>query len=269
MNLFVFNPGDLIVSSQINENFQEFVRVLGKNSTASELALPGRITVGPSRKASISAITDKVDGEHKYLHLGWNAEEYIEGTSVKLQRNSEQGSSSVVRVGSDGFEFLYSSATQGVSATSKVFGIDGNNKVFIHENWSVVSRSGSAQSISEYRLMLTPLTTPVSVYASKQAVSANSSLVFDLATFISQANFHGVEVQVTAQAASSASSDVSVYGQGLSPYTGLVLNLGSNQKDSARGCVVLKRGTEPNQKLVVSNTGSLSSLTITVIGLWK
>lgn len=269
MNLFTFNRGDLIVSSQINANFQEFARILGQNSSSSELALPGRLTFGPTRRASISALSDKVVGGSKYLHIGWNAEEFIDGTAVGVQRRVEQSPSSVLRIGDAGLEFLYSKADQNVRTTSKVFSVEGTGNAFLHSDWSFTSQS-NPRSIADYRLTFSPLLSPVEI-SNFTSVPANRESLVDLSRFYTNfntSNFHGVEVVVTATAGTS-STQVSVYGQELSPYSGIVLTLGSSQQGSERGCAVLKRGMTKNQTLVIKNTAALTALTVNVVGVWK
>jgi len=269
MNLFTFNRGDLIVSSQINANFQEFARILGQNSSAAELALPGRLTFGPTRRASISALSDKVVGGSKYLHVGWNAEEYIDGTVVGVQRRVEQSPSSVLRIGDTGLEFLYSRSDQNVRTISKVFSVEGSGNAFLHGDWSFTTQTNPA-SIADYRLTFNPLDQAV-VLNTVTRVAANTTTLVDLSRFSTNfktTNFHGVEVVVTATAG-TASTQVSVYGQELSPYSGVLLTLGSSQQGSERGCAVLKRGVTKNQTLVIKNTAALTALTVNVIGIWK
>jgi hypothetical protein len=271
MNLFTFNPGDLIVSSQINANFQEFVRILGPTSTAAELALPGRLVLGSSNRASFSVLTDKITTDKKYLHVGWNAEESINGSSISLQRRLEQSASTVLRVGTQGFEVLYAKASEDIGSISPVFAVN-ESSAFLDSEWSFTNSSVNPQSISEYRLMLSPLGSPVKVHEAGIVAATAPSRNIDLSKFaqsFGSSSFHGVEITVTATAATGAGTEVSVYGQGLNRYTGLVLNLGSSQKDSIRGCVVFRRGANANQTLTISNSGGLSSLLINVVGLWK
>lgn len=269
MNLYTFKPGDLIVSSQINANFQEFVRVLGASSTAAELALPGRLVLGSSNRASFSVLTDKVNVSEKYLHVGWNAEEYIENAAVRTQRRLENNASAAMRIGTNGVDIFYADASTSIASMPKVFGVNAS-EAYLHEKWSFTSRT--PQSISDYRLMFTPLSASVTVQDVKTVADKAPARTIDLSSFTQKfgtSNYHGVEVSITATAAAGAGTEVRVHGQGLDPYTGLVLNLGSSQKDSTRGCVIFKRGASANQSLVISNTGGLSSLLITVVGLWK
>jgi hypothetical protein len=268
MNLFTFNPGDLIVSAQINANFQEFVRVLGQNSTATELALPGRLTLGSSGRATLSALSDKVEGGSKYFHIGWNAEEFLQGSKVQLQRRVANSPSAALRLGDQGVEVFYNTASQSATSLTRVWGIN-SDRAYLNPNWSFSSRATGTRAISDYRLMLTPLTSAVTIH-NVATVAANAApRSIDLSkTNFGTTNYHGVEVHVTATAG-TAGSEVSVYGQGLDPYTGVILTLGSNQRMSARGCVVLKRGSSPSQTISITNTGGLSALTITVVGLWK
>lgn len=270
MNLFTFNEGDLIVSAQINANFQEFVKVLGPNSSAGELALPGRMTFGPTRRGSFSALSDRVTSGSKYMHIGWNAEEFINNNQVGIQRRVEQSPSSALRIGDNGFEFLYARGDQRVESMSQVFALTNSGRAVLHPNWSFTTRR-SPNEISHYRLTYNPLSTSVDI-RNNSSVVANTTVSVDLSdsaiNLNSTKNFHAVELVVTAQA-TSAGSQVSVYGQDMDPYTGLILNLGQNQRGLERGCVVFKRGSSSNSVVLIKNTGALSSLNVKVIGLWK
>lgn len=268
MNLFTFNRGDLIVSSQINANFQEFVRILGQNSSSGELALPGRMTFGPTRRASLSALTDKVTSESKYFHIGWNAEEYIDGTTVGIQRRVEQSPSAALRLGENGLEFLYSRGDQNVNSTNRVFAINGSSRAFLHKDWSFTTDL-TPNSIGDYRLTFCPLNTVVLLTSVTRTIPANTATKIDLTQFnFGTTNFHGVEVVVTATAG-TASTQISVYGEDLNPFTGVILNLGSSQQGTERGSAVLRRGVKSNQRLNIVNTGALTALTVNVVGLWK
>lgn len=271
MNLFTFTPGDLIVSSQINANFREFQNILGEKSSAEELALPGRVTLGPTRRASLSALSDKVGGNPDYLHIGWNAEEYIGGSGIELQRRVAQAGSSAVRVGSNGFSVFV--APQGTSVTNMpaVFAVRANNTAFLHPNWSMTVSRDTPDEISDYRLMFNPLSTPIEILK-RSATAASSTFtvnIADISNRLGTTNFHGVEVVVNAVTNRGVFSEVYVHGLDMNEFTGLVLNLGSEQRVSERGCVVFKRGSSGNQKLRIRSTGALSSLTINVVGLWK
>lgn len=270
MNLFTFNPGDLIVSSQINANFQEFVRVLGQNSTSESLSLPGRLTLGQQRRASISALSDKKSENPRYLHIGWNAEEYFDGDEIKLQRKTESISSSSLRIGTNGLEFFFAYPSRSISTIPRIFAISGS-RAYLNSNWSFSSRFGSPQSIEDYRLMLSPLSAPIEIYKSTSITGSSTPRSVNLDDFASKlttTNYHGVELSVTAKAG-SAPAEIQVYGKNMNPYTGLILNLGSNQQDSARGCMVFQRGETSNQTIMIKSISSLSSLTINIVGLWK
>lgn len=276
MLLYTFQPGDLIVAAQINTNFQEMGKVLGLDSSAANLKLPGRISVGPNRLGTISSFTDRLGTSPRYLHIGWNAEEYGVNSTVRVQRKSvgKGMGSTAVRVSGLGFSVLGTPQDTGDlnAQLDTLFSVRTNNVAYLNPKVSFVTNT-EPQSIEDYRLTFKPLAASIQIVDVANTAD-NLSLTFDCATLLGKGynlnggNFHAVEVSVSAVTGSEA-SEVAVHGTGLGKYTGVVLTLKRNEPDVARGCCVFQRGAGGNQILRITATNSLSSLVVRVVGLWR
>lgn len=274
MQLFRFKPGDLIVASQINYNFNALRDVLGATSTASELNLPGRMTFGGAHQGSVSALTDKKQSSTRRLHIGWNAEEFVDGDGVGLQRRvqgAQATGSTVVRLSGRGFTVLHTDKTSGnlENQLQSIFALRANKTAYLNPNWSFAITE-TPSTIADYRLTFKPLTT--FHVETRTNTPANFLFRLDCATLENKfktSHFHGVEMYVLARTTTGNASEVRVYGDGMDPWSGLVVNVPANSTRTERGCVVFKRGTGGNQKLVITSTAALSQVTVRIIGLWK
>lgn len=276
MLLYTFKPGDLIVASQINHNFQEIAKVIGRDSSAASLALPGRVSIGPNRMGTISSYTDVAEHNVRYLHIGWNAEETLQDDRVAVQRKAVGAGigSAALRVSGLGFSVLGTKRDTGDlnAQLDTLFSVRTNNVAYLNPKLSFVTDE-SPDSIADYRLTFKPLSQAVEI-VSKANTRDNLVLQFDCASLISKVpqfnggNFHGVEVSVSAQTGNEQ-AEVAVFGNGLSKYTGLVTTLKRNEPDTARGCCVFKRGSDGDQILVMTATHNLVSLVVRIVGLWR
>lgn len=276
MLLYTFKPGDLIVASQINHNFQEMAKVLGLNSSAASLELPGKVSVGPNRMGTISSYTDRVGASPRYLHIGWNAEETAQNSRVFVQRKSvgKGIGSTAVRVSGLGFSVLGTRQDTGDlnAQLDTLFSVRNNNVAYLNPKVSFVTNE-TPGSIEDYRLTFKPLAQGIEI-VNKANTTDNLVLKFDCTTLLGKGynlgggNFHGVEVSLSAKTGDEQ-SEVAVYGEGLSKYTGIIATLKKNEPDAMRGCCVFKRGGNGNQTLVITATHNLSSLVVRIVGLWR
>lgn len=265
MNLFTFKPGDLILSSQINYNFDQIRSVLGQDSTKEELSLPGRLVIGPSQKGSISSLSDATANSVKYLHIGWNAEESIVGNNVTLQKVDAVSGSSAIQLGQNQISLLLSQTAS--SSPIRVFGLNDGNRIFIHQDYSFVEKPEGTLEISDYRLMFNPVGTALATYSNSGTTDALNATK-DISSVVGSRKYHGVEVSITATAKTSP-VEIAVFGQNLDKYTGVVFNLESSQKATERGCVVFARGSAMSSTIAISASAPVASLSVSIVGFWK
>jgi len=173
-----FEPGEVAASSEVNANFQAIADVVGNDSSASIMNLPGDLVIGPRDNVQISAKGDTQAGSStSFVQFSWNAELYNDGSSWKVRRFLSNEPATAVRVGGEGFQIYTTSRTSGdlekqFTCIFQVKATTGDDFVFIKP--SITRSAAPGTSLSDYRLTLVLLDTPAVVY---ENVTINAGVI--------------------------------------------------------------------------------------------
>lgn len=279
VKLFHFNAGDPILSLEVNANFNALAQIVGTNSTAAVLALPGKVALGDRDAATISALTDKTKADNGYLHLGWNASETIDATgAIKLNRSGGlQDGAAVVRIGSQGLAVLGTdSETSNLNNMPTLFAIRQNQRIYIHPALSFTNVNSTPNEISDYRLTLVPLEEPIKLLETSDIPNKGDSYSFSLTrklrNFVSiLGGYRGVQLRVAATRNPNVRTTgrIEVFGEGTDVNTGILFFANNDGMNVTKGPVFLHKGKYTNDNIVVRVRHELKALRIDVVGVWK
>lgn len=271
VKLFEFKPGTLILSSEVNSNFNQFVDIIGVRSNDDQLVLPGRISFGERQAATISALTDRAEANNAYLHLGWNAKEvFNKDASVGVARSVNNEGAAFLRVGTRGFSVFGTTDTSGnlIPNRMRLFEINTNKYIYVHPKWSFSNSAGKPAALDDYRLTLSPLTTPVEV------LSIGKNAEYDAVKEINLSipNYHGVELFITARRrnANDLPPLIVIKGNGMDDRSGFKTRMYDTGTSIWQGRAFFSRtngNTETKLKISVNNT--INALSVAVTGVWK
>ncbi len=167
---YIFSPGEIAASAEVNSNFELLMSILGNNSTIARMYPVSDIVIGPRSNAQISAKSDTSNGVRSFLHIGWNAEWYLDGTTWKFRRFVSGETAHALRVGKAGIGFYSSARTSGdLNSQITLMGNIGVTMSNDDRDWWYVrdSFTNVNQSPTEHgqiRSTYVPLTTPATVY---------------------------------------------------------------------------------------------------------
>lgn len=280
VKLFNFNSGDVILSTEVNANFNALAQIVGTKSTSDTLALPGKIALGARDAATISALTDTVTADDGYLHMGWNASETVaDNGSVKLNRTSGLADgATALRVGSKGLAVLGTSQESGdLNTTIKtLFAIRQNNRIFVNPSLSFTSVDNVPGKIDGYRLTYVPLADPVKVYETANIVDKGQRLSVETTRKMQNwltmtGGYRGVQLRVAARRTANMdnAARIEVYGQGTDPVTGILFFANNTGLNVVKGPVFFHKGATGNDTVVIEVVHELASLRIDIVGVWK
>lgn len=266
-----FQPGSLILSSEVNTNFDKLVEILGASSNDEKLVLPGRIAFGQRQAATISALTDRAANTKGYLHFGWNAKEVFTGSGkVDVARVVNRESATFMRMGTDGLS-VYGTATESGDLNPekmKLFQIKANADIFVHPDASFTGKSGSPNSIDDYRLTLSPLSSPVEILNIGWTRDYNALKRLSLGI----KNYHGVELRIEAKRGNNNDTPpvIQISGEGLDARLGFMARVNDVGTSLWQGrAFFLRTEEDKNHDLRIKVSDVISGLAIYVIGVWK
>lgn len=270
VKLFEFTPGSLILSAEVNTNFAKLVEIVGSRSTNTQLVLPGQLAFGAREAATVSALTDRAEATSGFIHFGWNAKEsFNTDGSVAVRRVITDGSS-FMRIGDGGLSFFGSAETGGDLNPEKlrIFSIYQNKSIFIHPDWSFVNVSGGVtSSIDDYRLMLTPLASPVEIVNSGAFTSynVNKELSLDVGSY------HGVQLLIEATRTKTGDAPLlRIYGEGTTARLSTKVAINEIGTTNVQSSAFFDRSAgKTGHKLTISVDGALNALKVYVTGVWK
>lgn len=272
MKLFEFKPGSLILSSEMNANFAQFVEVLGARSDDENLVLPGRVAFGERQAATISALTDRAEATDGYLHFGWNAKEIFKSDgTVAVARVVNQDKAVFMRLGSNGMAVYGTTATSGDLDPSKMllFAVNQNRSVFVHPDWSFATSGGDGiTDLSDYRLTYSPLSRPVEIVNIGQ--NTNYNVLKELNFGVT--NYHGVSFVVEANRtdATGIPPVLVVRGQAMSDLTGFYTIVNDTGKQVWQGRAFFKRSEgDTGHTLRIRADHTIAAMKVTLTGVWK
>lgn len=271
VKLFQFKPGTLILSSEVNSNFEQFVDIIGSRSNDDQLVLPGRLSFGERQAGTISALTDRAEADHAYMHIGWNAKEsFNSDATVKVTRTVNNERSAFLRLGDQGLSVFGTATTTGdlKPAEMKLFQISTNKYVYVHPNWSFTNSNGKPDALDDYRLTLSPLPTPVDILT----IGTNTDYAVVKKLNLNIANYHGVELYISATRNNAKATPpvITIKGEGMADKSGFKARMYDTGTSIWHGRAFFSRkngNTKTNLSIEVDNT--INGLTVAVTGVWK
>ena len=166
---YTFQSGDIASSAEVNENFNHFSDIVGTDSDAGELHVPGTITIGPRSNVQITAESDTEYGEESFVQIGWNTELFFQSLSWNVRRFNADEVANALRIGRNGLEFYGTSNISGSLNTrlNKMFGVravSGSDRVYIKSDVHIQRVDDSPTGdLESYRLTYVPFETPVAI----------------------------------------------------------------------------------------------------------
>ena len=168
---YIFSPGEIAASSEVNSNFEWLMNLVGINSTETRMMPVSDIVIGPRSNAQISARSDTTaNGSRSFLHIGWNAEWYLDGTTWKFRRFTDGEKAYALRLGKDGIGMYASARTTGsldsqITLMANIGATMSNNDrdwFYVRDSFTNVNQSPTQHG--HIRSTYVPLTTPVTIY---------------------------------------------------------------------------------------------------------
>lgn len=110
---YTFTPGTIASATEVNENFNHVMGIVGADSTTEDMKPSGDVLLGPRDAVQLTAKgdTDTTGTGTKYFQVGWNCDMYNEGSTFRQRRIVNNEGATVLRVGSTGVEALATART--------------------------------------------------------------------------------------------------------------------------------------------------------------
>lgn len=162
--------GNVAKSSQVNENFNYIMDILGQLSTPGRVQPLGEFLMGPRKTALLTANQDTGATSGNFFQVSWNADWNRKNSTWIFERILPGRNASALRVGTNGLEFLTTSATSGNlnSQMSKVWGLratSGEDYMYLSNTWHMKGVDSTSSALQNYRLTTVLLNKPVAIYA--------------------------------------------------------------------------------------------------------
>lgn len=276
---YTFLSGNVAKSSEVNDNFNFIMDILGQLSTPDRVQPLGEFMMGPRRTVLITANPDTGPEETRFLQLSWNADYNRSNTTWNFERILPNMNAAALRVGTKGLEFFTTSATTGNLGNQmlnvwSLTATPGEDYMFFADDWHIQNTHGTAASIQNYRLTTVLLDVPVAIY---------SNTWVSKGTDIKQASNYGIPrhakaIVVTAHVTAANYSGAGMHfyqrrsGQavGSNLYRGFVAHApitgsGLGMRTGAQGIVPLGSG-EYRGEFVVQRTSAFELANVYIVG---
>ena len=248
-----FTSGDIASSAEVNENFDYLSDIVGNDSDASALKLPGTVIIGPRQNAQITAESDTAYGDDSFIQIGWNTELYFASGQWNVRRFNAGEVASALRIGRLGLEFYTTSNITGSlnSRLNKIFGVRaraGEDRVYIHQDVHIQRTDSPPGDLDSYRLTYVPFEDPVAIYennniyegtknriGSVHGVPESAKAIECVAYIKANAGTSGTLTLMRAESSPTLGSGFAVYAAaGQKAYGSGVVHLGSDGSYNTR-----------------------------------
>lgn len=264
----IFEPGEVASSAEVNQNFDHLSALLGDGSNGDELRPPGPILLN---EVGQLAARDKT-----FLQIGWNINQYLDGTTPKVERIESGKRATALRIGEGGFEVWTTGTTDGDLQTQlvKVFAIsarEGTDYMFFSPWWHMTVSDGQPQNHGDYRLTYVPLKEPRAIY--ENVWRGAKTVEHKAATYGVPSNAVAIQCVVYATATTASGAAIHLYKAGATHYKyGFIChayggNAANYGRSSAQGMVMLGEGAHAG-KFIERRTASFETASIFVQGFF-
>src|SRR5688500_7466352 len=105
---FKFHPAEQAKSSEVSQNFEYIMGVLGPNSTKERIDTDAELRLGFRGNVLMTGEHDKADADEdqKFFQIGWNADWNFVNGAWKFSRFAGGEPASAIRIGHNGIEFM-------------------------------------------------------------------------------------------------------------------------------------------------------------------
>lgn len=262
----IFVPGDVASATEVNENFQFVMSLLG------ELSTPGRIKTLSEFQLGLRSNTlftgthdDGLSGSNRFFQLGYNADWNFSGGTWKFVRFDSGWGATALRLGIDGFEiYATDNATGSLNARMhNIFSARADETtgdyVYLPKSTDIRHVDRATTGIQDYRLTKIFLTTPRTIFEN-QALNTG--------TVVYTATDYGVPTEAKAVCLTtdvvSSSGYLKMYAE-MSSSADRHVKYGFVSRNGGAGDVQLGQGSKAG-KFVIERTGSITSASVYVTG---
>lgn len=271
---YIMHPNQRARSSEINRNNDYIMQILGTVVGDDRLLLNREFVFGVRNNALLSSLHDTGAANYKYFQISWNAD-WNENPSALgtylFSRVVAGENATAIRIGSDGFSVLGTSATTGelngqMKTMFKVCATVGEDRIVIGENWHIQRYDGLARNIQDYRLTYTIMEQPTSIYENQASNEGETVFLASDLSVPTSAKAIQISAYVTA-----GSTDASVWfykeRSTRNKKWGFGVTAPANGDGAGQGVVPLGDGAYAG-KFVIKRTKNFSLANVFVVGYY-
>lgn len=276
---YTFISGNVAKSSEVNDNFNFIMDILGQLSTPDRIQPLGEFMMGPRRTVLLTANQDTGGAQGNFFQVSWNADYNRQNTTWVFQRILPNAGASALRVGTNGIEFLTTSAKTGNlnSQMNKPWGLTattGEDYMYFADAWHMQNVDTTATSLQHYRLTTVMLENPAPIYsntwvskgtdirkATNYGIPRHAKAIV-VTAHVTAANYSGAGMHFY-QHRHSASIGANLYRGFVAhaPITGTGLGM----RTGAQGIVPLGRG-DFQSEFVIKRTSAFELANVYIVG---
>ncbi len=274
-----FLPGEVARSADVNDNFAYIMSILGTLSTPGRIRTPSEFRMGARSNVLLTGTPDTGTNDasgkrHEFFQIGWNADYNLISGSWKLGRFLTGQGASLIRLGDGQMWFMGTDDTAGslegaVTTWMHIKEQGLSSYVYLPSNFSFQETNATANSLDDYRLMYTPLSTPGAIY---------DGAAHNAGTIIKNAKNYGVNghakvIAITCTIIADASSGPARVRfrqtrTSTNPKYGFTVTAGQGRYGSGFGFVPLGEGTDDN-KFTVDFVNKMDSISAFIVGYFN
>jgi hypothetical protein len=259
---YTFIAGDVARSVEVNANFNYIMNVIG------DLVGPDRISTLKDFVMGVNSNTLLTAASQHLFQIGWNANwTHIGGGVFQWTRLVALKPASVMRVGKDGFETMYTAETEGDLGTQikTNFAVRGTY-AFLDPSLTIYNKDATNQTLDKARLTFTPFWPPKAVFSEAGPLVAKNS-TYTGSTYKVPSNAKGIKLMVRFKAGAN-DVELRFFPTGVDrTIPNSVVVAGPSGKVSS-GNVDLFFGAG-NSNFIIEQLAPLDKLTITIQGYWS
>lgn len=167
--MHTFLPGEVARSSELNQNFNEIMDLLGPLSTPGKVRTTSEFVMGARQNTLFTGAHDTGPEENAFFQIGYNADWEFNNGKWRFYRYVNNMGGSALRLGDGNIAFLVSAKEEDnfnstMETAMRIVENAADNYVFLNKSYHFQIVDTPANQIGDFRLTYVHLNNPAAIY---------------------------------------------------------------------------------------------------------